>query len=395
VAHDSPPPRPVLRITLPLRTSVASTQMVTRMMRTDLDAAVAAGLIAAETQIRIGRADAPPQPVQTPPDRRSASRQDSRAYCPSGIAEATTGWATDLDYSEGLATLRAKLFDVTGKEAAGARLALARFYVAHGVGLEALSLLEDMGRAEAVLVRAMAQVLDRPSATPERAFVDCPGLSMWEIIRVSRHRKQSTRAFDTEALIVGFRGLSQPLQNVFEAEVLRFLSANGYHEAEGSIAAFRERTHAPQGHMAILDGEPQPLPKQIDEDAVLQTVLARFSSLGGAAVASAQERDMVATFRHEYRDTTWSPDLWQADLRLHLVSLDFDGALNLARAGRSDFPQAFEAIYAEMLYHVTDAADDIAFLKISLAVGAGEAGLPVPTADVAQYMNDRMTLLGF
>ncbi|MGB1033625.1 MAG: hypothetical protein ACPGVS_01270 [Primorskyibacter sp.] len=63
VAHDSPPPRPVLRITLPLRTSVASTQMVTRMMRTDLDAAVAAGLIAAETQIRIGRADAPPQPV--------------------------------------------------------------------------------------------------------------------------------------------------------------------------------------------------------------------------------------------------------------------------------------------------------------------------------------------
>lgn len=386
-------PKPT--ITLPLRTSVISTNLIVRMMQDEFGSAIVSGLILADDQIRVDRSNLAFPEIADPEEIIPEDLETKNRYCPIGLNEVTRLWRGDGLFNKKLSSIRQKMHNTAGRENEGARLELARFLVSNGVGIEVLDLLRDDSSEEAGLVRSMAQLLDRPRHVVNDAFQYCSGLEIWEIIRLSRQGKKGTSIYDNETLVIGFRGLSRPLQALFEAELLAYLSDNGFEQASAAIQAFRERTQAKSGHMILVDGRAVPLPKQIDEISILENILEQFGTLEGARAATPQQAAMIPTFQYEFQKTSWSPDLWQADLRLNLVSSDFDRALILTREGRLKYPAKFEQAYPEMLRYVTDNSDDISFLKIAMSIGTGEAGLPVPSAGVANHVEARLSKLGF
>lgn len=382
-------------ITLPLRTSVVSTELIVRMMQSEFNSATISGLIPAEEQIRVDRSNLPPAIIADPEEPKTDELEMEYGYCPVGLNEITRSWRGDGLFTNKLSVFRQKLYNMAGRENAGARLELARFLVSNGVGIEALDLLRNASSEEAGLVQSMAQLLDRPRQVADDAFQFCAGLEIWEIIRLSRQRKKSPVFYDDDTIVIAYRGLSRPLQALFEPELLSYLSANGFEQARVAIQAFRERTQAQSGHLILVDGRAVPLPKQIDEISILKDVLEQFETFEGARAATPQQAAMIPTFSYEFQKTSWAPDLWQADLRLHLVSGDFDGALTLTREGRLKYPEAFNKAYPEMLRYVTENGDDISFLKIAMSIDTGEAGLPVPPDKVAAYVDARLGKLGF
>ncbi len=378
------PPSDTPPIDLPLIIEGSGTRSARDWLRLGGTLASAMDLITLEDHMSMETANSP---TRRPGNTAPKPTAPSALPCPDNGATLTRQWHDATDFVEGTAPRRAALYTMTGQRRADAALDLAQFYLSHGAGLEALALLAELDRPSARLPIAMATLLDRPIDTAPDLFSNCPALQIWEVLAHARHSLPPAPTLDDQALIAGFRGLSPPLQALFQKEVLDYLTQHGVAAAEDIRAyVFRTRGLGPKPGQRIITGAPA---------QEVADLVARFDSFESAARAESSEANLIESFLYEYQDTSLEPGLWAAHIRSLTARKAYPQALDQLITRMEDFRPVSDKLYADVLRHLTAEGDDITFLRIALSIGAGQDGLPIPRENVAGDIAARLSGLGF
>ena len=388
---------------LPDVTGDATAQAFASAMEQLVTDAAVAGLLDMADHVRFDRSDTTPPPsrAESMPDHGSPFEGPGPAHapalsCPPGAADLTRDWAGEAPYLVQLAQLRAALFDIAGQRDPAAHLALARFLVAQGQGREARFLLSGDTSGEAALVRAMAHVIEGSAPPDDDVFAMCGDLALWQALQIGERGWMAQAGFDQAALVRGFRGLSDPLRDLLADQVIGLLDNAGYGAAVDDIRAFASRVlpgTAPDQAAGTVAGAV--ISSGEAPDRAVQELLDRLSTIPGAASASAEDRRLLEAFRTEYRETRLEAALWAAEVRILMAEGRYPEAIALIAAPGTAPAGDLRALTDESLRHLADTADDIGFLRIVMAMEAGDLSLPPLSEPVMQIVAARKAQLGF
>ncbi|MEC3861837.1 hypothetical protein VK792_11120 [Mesobacterium sp. TK19101] len=399
VAPEAAPPRPEPRasptqpITLPVHLGTESS----RLMQASLEAAMQDGprgqLLDLAAHMAVSSAFDPPRPD---PDQTARISVQGRppappGYCPAGALTLTQDWAGEGDYARELAARRQATYDLAGHPVPSARLALAQFYVSQAQGTEAYALLQDDSSKEAALVRAMAATLDRPERLPASVFRTCPGLVLWDVMRLQKAGERPEEGWDADDLFRAYTALSPTLRRYWAVPLVDYLRDTGHGDAANRIEAYLIRTDDGPTHLTPEEENHHPS----HETSPAEELLDRMTSLEAIRAATESDRRLIESFRTEYRGSRLEPAFWQAEVRVHLVEQDYARALDQVLQGRQSYDDRFDALYGEVLSELAATAPDIQFLKTALALGQIDGGLPPPPEDARRRVEERLALLGF
>jgi len=393
------PTRPVSRtaVTQPIALPVHLNSEASRLMQASLEVALhdapQVELLDLAAHMALSSAFDPPspEPYEDPDTSGQAPPQGPPGHCPANALTLTQDWAGEGDYGHELSARRQATYDLAGHPVASARLALAEFYVSQAQGTEAYALLQNDSSREAALVRAMAATLDRPERLPASVFRTCPGLILWDVMRLKKTGERPEVGWDAEDLFKAYTALSPTLRRYWAMPLVAYLRDTGHSDAASRIEAYLIRTN---------DGPTQLTPEEANhhpsnETSPAEALLDRLSSLDAIRQAPESDRRLIESFRTEYRGSRLEPAFWQAEVRVHLAEQDYARALDQVLQGRLSYEDRFDALYGEVLAELARTAPDIQFLKTALALGDVDGGLPPPPDDARHVVEKRMALLGF
>lgn len=390
---------------IPPETNAPETTPFAQVLDQALQATVAEGLLSASNQMRMSQANqVAPGPAGADMNlgfadlielTQEMQQGQSRAafYCPLGASELMASWVPDASFMQALTDLRAGTVDATGRLLAEGQVRLARFQAAHGLGVEALSNLRAQSGPQITFLRAVANLMELRGNIPPQVFQECPGFAVWEALRQAQVGGTAT-GIDQNAVVTSFRGLPEVTRGIIHARLLEFLSTQGYTTAYGQLQEFLDRT-VDRPAAVPTDDASQPLSAvETPSHNVATALLARFDTLDLAAQTQDSDRALLDSFRTEYRGTQHEPAFWAAAVRSRLVSDDLPSAQTILDEGRFAYDDVYPQVYTEFLAYVTDQMDDIAFLRVAMALDQPD-GLPPPPDSLVPRVSARLAELGF
>ncbi|WP_372841782.1 hypothetical protein, partial [Phaeovulum sp.] len=324
---------------------------------------------------------------QTVFDRDGPKGRPREALNPDGLACIADEFVNVSDWSNGdpvalqIGTAQTGLLGEFDRPDSDRVLALARLYIALGMGAEVPALLQSLGTevSHAELLRAMAAIIDDapvPTAARLAEMTACESqIALWAVLASSS--LEHGDAVNTVAVLRAFSNLPLNLRHLLGPRLAdRLLDIGAEAAARGLRSAI---TRAPGDHgtaVGLIDagielsaGAPaaaaaalMPIMAENGPDAPLATIRFIDAQLAAGEAVQQPTIDAVAALAFEHREAALGPEL----ARAHMLAAGSAGLFEQAFAALANMPeQASDAFVAartaELMHQLAATPDDLVF----------------------------------
>lgn len=321
-------------------------------------------------------------------------------------------WAGADGFSAGLGTFRTQLtgeFDDINPEAA---VRLARFYVAHGFGAEALSTLNSTAPEGKVVLRSLARIVDAgydPAGAPFAKETDCDThAALWAVMSLQRLTPKLATA--DRAILRTLNALPLAVRShVGVTLAKKFLDA-GQDDMSRALLRIVDRNktgpdirhEAIAGQIELKVGNEQEgretLSATADRDreiSPLALIALIEHDLASGVPVSAERADLISAFVFQYRSASLSQELKKLEILARASAGQLDTAFSLLRERTADgsINEELRDLQSRTTDFLIANPDDTLFLRHGLTQARKHAADLYP--DTANALAERFLALGF
>lgn len=321
-------------------------------------------------------------------------------------------WADDRPIWLQIGPLRGRLTTEADKIDPNAALDLARVYIHHAFGAEAIAVL-DISQAtspDAAILLDLASILEFGSISLPNHLADqisCPGAAgLWSLL--ARPTLPLDKPFDRNAMLLAFASMPYHLRLHLGPSLAQRFSDAADHDTAKQILTMIERGPLPLPPPVRLARAELDMASGLETSA--QAILTEVAESNSHPSAEALIRivemhiendqllsfdtaQLVAAYATENRTGPLADDLAWAQVAALSAARAFDEAFETLETVEDNLPPERPAIRSILTRHLAEHADEMVFLRHSLG---GDLGPPSSlSATSANAAADRLLALGF